>query len=47
MDTLCKSCFVELTDYEREENDGLCHFCYAREAVEVEDTLKHPDKVTA
>ncbi len=43
----CKICGVTLTDFEQEENDGLCHFCYAKEMADIEDTLRHSDRVMA
>jgi len=45
MEHLCKNCSVELSYFEQEENDGLCHICYAEEMADREETLKHPDRV--
>ncbi len=40
----CKNCGEILTEFEQEENNGLCHICYAEETADLQETLKHPDK---
>ena len=40
----CRECGVLLIDLEQEENDGLCHICYAEKIADREETLKHPDR---